>query len=963
MENEQQVLEFWSTDKSFEKSLDPNNPEYIYYDGPPFATGKPHYGHVLASFIKDTIPRFKTQQGFYVKRRFGWDTHGLPIEYEIDKRLGIKSVQEVKNMGIDKYNAECRSIVLQYRNEWKSTIHRIGRWVDMDKDYKTMDTSFMEKVWKNFKQLYDNGFVYIGYKVMPYSPGCGTALSKNEAESDYRQVLDPSLIVKFKISNQDNTFLLAWTTTPWTLTTNLALCVSETITYSKVEKDESFYILASNKVFEYFQEPKVVDTFTGEKLVGLQYEFLWPTYQGHGIVVADNFVKTEKGTGIIHLSPTFGIEDNEICVKKGLISNDDLVDPLDEHGYFKSEPFRGLYFKEADVEIIKNLKVRGLCFSSKKEQHDYRFCWRSGTPLIFRPVQSVMLAVNKIRERLKELNQKVNWFPHHIKDGRFGKWLENTIDWCVSRTRFWGTPIPMWTNKDFSKVVVVESIEKLEELAGERVFDLHREHLDHLKINDLHRVDFVFDCWFESGLMPYCSDEQPLQTADFIAEGLDQTRGWFYSLLVLSTMLRNDISYKNVLVNGLVLADDGQKMSKQKKNYPDPNVILNKYGSDCLRLYLLESPVTLGENIKFEEKGLKNVAKRLSTLQNCLKFLKDSNYSFVITPITDPSFLDKWILNRLANFKQTFEQNMNNFQLAKAIQSFYEILDLLSHWYLKLSKGNTTFLPVFGYCLYNLSIISASIIPFLSEIIYSYFTSSSVHCHSSHLDLYQFLDDLDLSDFIKVVQHVREARKYPSKMPLYQLTVHMKPGPNYDQLLSLEKILKKELNVRNLIITPNFDKYVKVKYVPNKITIGKRFREYSKKLLKLELKPNTKYTIDDKDFILDNACFTKTLETSGTLVDSSMVEIDQTLDEEAIETFWKASLYRLLQDTRKQAKLKARDQVLYRYRFESDTLGEYLKKLVGVQENIEPTFSYRHKIHDYADKNTETFVTVDLEYV
>ncbi|KAJ3660680.1 hypothetical protein Zmor_005119, partial [Zophobas morio] len=554
---EEKVLKYWQDIDAFQTCLrqSKGKPEFSFYDGPPFATGLPHYGHILTGTIKDVITRYAHQQGFHVERRFGWDCHGLPVEHEIDKTLKIKGPDDVTTMGIGKYNAECRKIVMTYSKEWEMTMTRLGRWVDFKNDYKTLDPSFMESVWWVFKQLYLKGLVYQGDKIMPYCITCHTPLSNFESTQNYKDVVDVAVTVSFPlVDSEDDTSLLVWTTTPWTLPSNLAVCVSPDLIYVKFElcgSGKSYIVLESrlSTLFSSGGDYSILGTFPGEKLKGLRYQPPFG-YFGHlkGFqVLTDDYVTDQSGTGIVHLAPYFGEDDHRVCLAAGIITKDqEPVCPIDSSGRFiqPAVDFEGLFVKNADKKIIANLKSRGILIQQSQIKHSYPFCWRSDTPLIYRSVPSWFIRVEHMSKDLQESISGTNWVPEHIKVGRFGNWLRDVKDWAVSRNRYWGTPIPLWTSPNLEEIICVGSTAELEELTGTKITDLHREMIDHLEIPSkipnnppLRRVPEVFDCWFESGSMPYAQKHYPFENlvefekcfpADFIAEGVDQTRGWFY---------------------------------------------------------------------------------------------------------------------------------------------------------------------------------------------------------------------------------------------------------------------------------------------------------------------------------------------------------------------------------------------------------------------------------------------------
>lgn len=641
---EKKIHQFWDSIDAFATSLkissQAKRPLFTFYDGPPFATGLPHYDHLLSGSIKDIVTRYACQLGFHVERRFGWDCHGLPVEYEIDKSLGITGKDQVLQMGIPAYNDACRSIVLRYTSQWEATVKRVGRWIDFKNDYKTMDPSFMESVWWVFSQLFEKGQVYRGYKVMPYSCACNTPLSNFEANQNYKDVQGPSVYPLFPLKDSEEKrrifgeaeiSLIAWTTTPWTLPANLTLCVNPALEYVLVQEEGGkCYLLLEKACSLLFKSAKVVSKHSGASLKGLAYEPLFSnycngTYTGAFHVLCDAYVTDESGTGIVHQAPAFGEDDFRVCLENGIITNEDVPCLLNDNGKFTGEfpQFQGLFFKDADKEVIKAVEGLGRMLFKTTLTHPYPFCWRSDTPLIYKAVPSWFVRVRGIIPQLLTNNAKTYWVPESVKEKRFHNWLENAHDWAISRNRFWGTPIPLWRSDDWEEIVCINSVAELERLSGVKgIKDLHRETVDSITIpsskgkGQLKRVEEVLDCRFESGSMPYAQQHFPFENketfedafpAHFIAEGLDQTRGWFYTLMVLSTHLFNKPPFQNLIVNGLVPAADGKKMSKRLKNYPEPTLIIDAYGADALRVYMINSPVVKAENLRFKEEGVKAV--------------------------------------------------------------------------------------------------------------------------------------------------------------------------------------------------------------------------------------------------------------------------------------------------------------------------------------------------------------------
>ena len=892
---ETQIIDYWNKIKAFETSLNltSDKPKFIFYDGPPFATGLPHYGHIVASTLKDIIPRYKSQTGYHVERRFGWDTHGLPIEYEIEKMLGIKTKEQILELGIDKYNQHCRDIVLKYRSEWRQTIERLGRWVDFDNDYKTMDTSFMESVWWVFNQLYNKNLVYRGVKVMPYSTGCTTPLSNFEANSNYKTVSDPSVTVKFKITSEllPEYYLLVWTTTPWTLPSNLAVCLNPNLTYLAIlsNRDNQYYIIASECLNNYFKEGyTIINTYMGKELQGISYQPLFPYFEAQFKdtafkIITDTYVASDSGTGLVHVAPAFGKDDYRVCQEQNIISKTTPPPcPLDANGRFTQSvtDYQGQYIKDADTNIMDDLQLRNLIFRIRKEKHEYPYCWRSETPLIYRTIPSWFINVESIKDKVVKNNQDTYWIPKVIRDNKFGNWLENAIDWCVSRNRYWGTPIPIWVSSDFEEIICVGSITELEELAGlpkNSITDLHRHHIDHITIpskkgkGDLKRIEEVFDCWFESGSMPYaqhgyprhCNQIDNIFPADFIAEGTDQTRGWFYTLMVLSTALFDKPAFKNVIVNGLVLAEDGEKMSKRKKNYPPVDKIFSKYGADAVRLYLIDGPVVKAGELKFKESDVKVIVKNINILMyNMAKYLlqmidlyqsnKDAKFkplNIIDNPEIVSNPLDYWILEYANQFIQNVHSDMEAYTLYNIVDRITQFIDKMSRWYLKLNKnrfvdGNFVSLSVLYYCLHHAIITMAPFTPFLSESIYQaikiYVPNSvkSVHFIQMRKKIWnssnRWLEPVEyLCKVINATRIIRTKKAQISlKMPINKIVIIHQDRKILASIESLQEYLMYELNLMNLEVSDSEDEYVDYFLKLNMKLLGKRLgrrmREFNK---------------------------------------------------------------------------------------------------------------------------------------
>jgi isoleucyl-tRNA synthetase len=864
-DREERVLQFWQTHKIFEKSIEERKkgPPFSFYDGPPFATGLPHYGHLLAGTIKDVVPRYKTMKGFCVPRRFGWDCHGLPVENEIEKGRQLSGAAEIEAFGIPAFNEECRSIVLRYTGEWKKTVDRMGRWVDFSQTYRTMDLSFMESVWWVFAELHKKGLVYEGFKVMPFSAKLGTPLSNFEANLNYKEIDDPSITVAFEALDAPNTYFLAWTTTPWTLLSNLALIAGAKIDYVKVRdpKTGRDYILAADRLKANFKEEvEIVDQFKGEALKGLRYQPLFPFFAdqaGAFQVLLDDFVSTEDGTGIVHAAPAFGEADFFVCKREGI----DPVCPIDNNGKFtKAVPaYEGLFVKDADKEIIRELKKGGHVFHQATIRHRYPFCWRSDTPLIYRAVSTLFVAVEKIKENLLKANGEVHWVPEHIKEGRFGKWLENARDWSISRNRYWGTPIPIWKSED-DDWIVIESIAQLESYTGHKVHDLHRHHIDQLTFTKdgklYRRIPEVFDCWFESGSMPYAQNHYPFDNkkeleanfpADFIAEGIDQTRGWFYTLMVLATALFEKPAFKNVIVNGIILAEDGNKMSKRLKNYPDPALVIEKFGADAIRLYMLNSPAVKAEDLRFSERGVEQVLRQvLIPFWNSFVFLSTYAKIYHWKPaqvVKKPAALiDRWILSIAQKLILEVERGMEDYDLNKAVEPFVKFIDQVTNWYIRRSRSRfwsdqdhsdrreafeTLYTVLLQYCQ-----VAAPFIPFLSEAIYQQLRTEAMpeSVHLAHFPTYQpLLRDEELEKEVEAAQAavslghaLRKEYKLKVRQPLSK--AHLITS-NRELLHSLEKqkqLIADELNVKEIELHSEESQFVQWLAKPNFPVLGKK---------------------------------------------------------------------------------------------------------------------------------------------
>lgn len=896
---EEAILALWDRLDAFKEQLRRTEglPEFVFYDGPPFATGLPHYGHILAGTIKDVVTRYATAKGHHVVRRFGWDCHGLPVEHEIDKKLKIKGRDDVLAMGIGNYNEECRSIVMRYSKEWEVTVKRVGRWIDFENDYKTMQPTFMESVWWVWKQLYEKGLVYRGFKVMPYSTTCNTPLSNFEAGLDYRDVSDPAVMVSFPLKGDaDGAAMVAWTTTPWTLPSNLALCVHPEFVYVKVKDNATgkVYIVAKARLealpFAAAKKGKkgkdkdaapayeVLAELQGTELAGKEYEPLFG-YFAHITsafrVVNDTYVTDDSGTGVVHQAPAYGEDDNRVCIANGIVvKGGELPDPVDANGCFQDpvKDFAGLHVKEADKSIIAAIKEKGRMVNAATLVHSYPFCWRSGTPLIYKAVPSYFVNVTALKPQLLANNAQTYWVPGYVKEKRFQNWLEAAHDWAVSRNRYWGTPIPCWRSDDGEEEIVIGSIAELEELTGKKFTDIHRHFLDDVTIPSrqgkgvLRRVEDVFDCWFESGSMPYAQQHYPFEDkakfeanfpADFIAEGLDQTRGWFYTLMVLSTALFDRPPFKNLVCNGLVLAADGKKMSKSLRNYPPPEEIVNEYGADALRLYLVNSPVVRAEPLRFQKDGVFRVVKDLFLpwynayrflVQNVLALQEETGRPFdpkACDPKASANVLDRWVWAATNDLVQYVRTEMEAYRLYTVAPRLVEFIDQLTNIYVRLNRArlkgkNGQEDQTFGLCtLFSVLLVTCKVMapftPFFVENMYQNLQKAmpsepaSVHwCRMPEADPTAFDAGIQRSvermwSVVEQGRLIRERKTRPLKLPLRKLIVVHSDEKFLSEIAgTLKGYVQEELNVVEVETCAEPEKYTSVRAEPNFATLGKR---------------------------------------------------------------------------------------------------------------------------------------------
>ncbi|CAB0782681.1 isoleucine--tRNA ligase [Corynebacterium diphtheriae] len=975
---ERQVLEYWKDDETFKASLTnrEENPEYVFYDGPPFANGLPHYGHLLTGYVKDIVPRYQTMKGKLVNRVFGWDCHGLPAELEAEKQLGIKDKGEIEAMGLESFNNYCAKSVLEYTQEWKDYVTRQARWVDFDNGYKTMDMDFMESVMWAFKTLYDKGLIYQGFRVLPYSWAEHTPLSNQETRLDdsYKMRQDPTLTVTFPITGvKDDSaadaslvgaYALAWTTTPWTLPSNLALAVNPQVNYVEVKVgDQGAEAIRGQRVLlaealvgayakELGEDHEVLTVRPGSELVGLTYQPIFSYFADHENafqILAAEYVTTEDGTGIVHQAPAFGEDDMNTCKEYGI----EVVIPVDMDGKFTSlvPEYQGQLVFDANKSIIADLKAAGRVVRHQTIEHSYPHSWRSGEPLIYMALPSWFVEVTKIRDRMVELNKEIDWMPSHIRDGQFGKWLEGARDWNISRNRYWGSPIPVWVSDDenYPRVDVYGSLEELERDFGVRPESLHRPHIDELTRpnpddptgkSTMRRVPEVLDCWFESGSMPFAQKHYPFENkdwfdthspADFIVEYSGQTRGWFYTLHVLATALFDRPAFKKVVAHGIVLGDDGTKMSKSRRNYPDVNEVFNRDGSDAMRWFLMSSPILRGGNLIVTEQGIREgVRQALLPMWNAYSFLQLYSSKPAQWSVDSSDVLDRYILAKLHDVVAAVGDALDNTDIARACDEVRTFCDALTNWYVRRSRdrfwaGDTEHPEAFNTLytvLETLTRVTAPLLPMVSEVIWRGLTGErSVHLADfPQADQFPADDDLvramdEVRGVCSATSSVRKAHKLRNRLPLPKVTVAL---PESARLADFADIIRDEVNVKEVALTSDVDSVGRFDVVVNAKVAGPRLGKDVQRAIKAVKSGNYErrgdaVVADGIELVAGE--FTERLVAadpdSTTQIDGvdGLVVLDMTLTEELEAEGWAADVIRGLQDARKASGFEVSDRI------------------------------------------------------
>ncbi len=997
-ELEREVLKFWKENKIFEKSIitREGKPNFTFYEGPPTANGRPGIHHVMSRTIKDLVCRYKTMRGFKVYRKAGWDTHGLPVEIEIEKKLGIKHKDEIIEYGIEKFNAECKKSVFEYLDDWEEMTERIGYWIDLENAYITFTNEYIESIWWALKKFFDSGYIYKGYKIQPYCPRCETPLSSHEVAQGYEDVKDPSIYVKMKVKGEDNTYFLVWTTTPWTLISNVALAVHPEINYVKILHKGEKLILAKDRLIVIDGDYEILEEYKGGELRGKEYERLFdyiPVDSKAFYVVTADFVSTEEGTGIVHIAPAFGEEDYQVGKEYGLPT----LQPVDKSGEFTDEvvDFKRKFVKDADPEIIQNLKSRGLLYKKETIVHSYPHCWRCKTSLLYYARESWYISTTRYVVKMIELNKQIQWHPPEVGSGRFGNWLEENKDWALSRDRFWGTPLNIWICEKCGDMRAVGSIEEIRK-EGKNVpepLDLHKPFVDQITFDckkcggEMRRTPEVIDVWFDSGAMPFAQFHYPFENvelfkenfpADFIAEGIDQTRGWFYSLHAISTFLFNSPAYKHVVVNELILDKEGQKMSKSRGNVVDPFEVVEKYGADSVRWYLMSVSPPWKPKLFNEDDIVEIQRKFFSTLLNTYSFftlyanIDKFTYAEERIPVKDRPEIDRWIISALNSLVKNYIQAMDEYDLTKASRLISDFtIDQLSNWYVRRSrrrfwksgieKDKISAFQTLYECLITISKLMAPFAPFLADEIYRNLNSvtkkepyESVHLsyipepNEDEIDL-ELEKRMELAQrIVYMVRSLRAKANLKVRQPLRKIIISISDEAEKEQIEMMKDVILDEINVKAIEYVDDDSDIVEKKAKPNFKSIGPKFGKKAQKVAQAikelrksqikELENNGKIEIsvdgekleivkDDVDIYSENI--------KGWVVESDgviTVALDTELTEELINEGFAREFVNRVQNMRKEANFEVTDRIRIFFRTESEklkkavfALGDYIK--------------------------------------
>jgi len=899
---EVETLKWWKENDIFEKSVSTREDgiPFTFYEGPPTANGKPGIHHVLARTVKDMFCRYKTLKGFRVDRKAGWDTHGLPVEIEVEKELDLEGREQVEEYGIAEYNEKCRSSVLKYKDLWDKLTTRMAYWVDLDDPYITFDNDYIESVWWAFKTLHEKGLVYKGYKIQWYSPGSGTVLSSHEVAQGYEEVQDPSIFVKFKVEMAEDVYFLAWTTTPWTIISNMALAVNPNLDYAKIELSEGdrteYYIMAKECIDEVIDHDyEIVEEYKGQELVGWTYDPVFDyaleefDKDDAWRVVSADFVTTEEGTGVVHTAPAFGADDYEMGQEHDI----PLFNPIDQDGKFTDQvpEFEGQWFKDADSEIARAIKDKYLMYKHETYVHNYPHDWRKGTPLMQYPVESWFIRTTDVKDKMVDFNKKINWKPPSTGSGRFGTWLENNVDWAVSRQRYWGTPIPLWvSDKNPEHVEVVGSVEELKKKAGlpdDKELDLHRPHIDDITWEGpdggtMRRIPDLMDVWFDSGSMPFAQWHYPFENkdkfkenfpADFIAEGVDQTRGWFYTLHALGTMLFDQPAYKNVVSNGLVLDENGNKMSKSKGNTVEPFEVIQEYGADTVRWYMMSNS-SPWENLRFSEDGLQETQRKFfNTIVNTYSFfamyanIDGFTYSGSQIPVSDRVEMDRWIISRINTTVKLVDEYLDDYEPTKTARTIENFVDELSNWYVRRNRrrfwkegkslDKQAAYQTLYECLVDLAKLISPIAPFLGEWLYQRLNEvTEADEESVHISFYPTVEetaiDKQLEHRMELARHIssmvlslRNKLELNVRQPLARIILPIEKEEDRQAIESVKEIILDEVNVKEVQFVDDdsgiVHKSAKPNYPKLGSKLGSKMKPVASKVAELTTEEITEY--------------------------------------------------------------------------------------------------------------------------
>ena len=984
---EQKVIDFWKEHDIFQKTLQntQGKPEFTFYDGPPTANGKPHIGHILTRVMKDIIPRYKTMKGYHVARIAGWDTHGLPVELEVEKLLGIDGKQDIEKYGIEPFIKKCKESVWKYQSEWEKMSERVGYWVDMENPYITYNDTYIESVWWSLKKIFDQGLIYKGHKIVPYCPRCGTALSSHEVAQGYKDVIEKSIVVRFEVADKKDTYFLAWTTTPWTLPSNVALCMNAKFDYAEIESDGKRYILAKDLIEKHFEEYKIISVKKGKEYEGVKYKPLYDFAgeQNAWYITNDDYVSLTDGTGIVHIAPAFGEDDAQVGKKYNL----PFVQMVDERGLFVEEAgfLFGKFVKDADKDIIKDLNSRGLLFSEIKYEHSYPFCWRCDTPLLYYARSTWFIKMTELKDRLLKNNAMINWLPESIGKGRFGNFLENVVDWGLSRERYWGTPLPIWVCQDCGHLHTIGSKQELKDLGGlKEDIELHKPYIDNVTLKCdkckgvMKRTPEVIDCWYDSGSMPFAQYHYPFENkelfetrfpADFISEAVDQTRGWFYTLLAISTLLFDQPSYKNCLVLGHVCDEKGEKMSKHKGNVIDPWEVLDDQGADAVRWYFYTASAPWLPSRFYKKAVSETQRKFLGTLWNTYSFYvlyaeidqyDPTKYNLKNCKL---SLMDRWLISELNSLIKFVDKSLNEYNIIDSARKIQRFTDNLSNWYIRrtrerfwgsdMSDDKIAAYTTLYHTLYTLIKLIAPYVPFISETIYQNIVRKvdksapiSVHlCDYPASD--QKLIDKELDDGMQTVidaavlgRALRNSVNIKNRQPLQKMFIALAKNDVLEK--ELLDVLKDELNIKEVEVIKTTAGFVEYSLKPQLKTLGPKYGK-NLAIVREVLQSSTQEIINTvKDGKIYKTAYKDVeieLAESDLLIsvnskegynaesgDGITVIIDTKLTPELILEGYEREIVSKIQTMRKEAGFSVTDHITLGYQTDSKDLNQVFKK-------------------------------------